>query len=82
MYAFYFNNTFENAHNAQADVNATVKCYQKLAVAIDTSGSISIEHLNMFFSEIHGIWRQGAEVVVIESDSKVQRYYPYKGKLP
>jgi DNA polymerase III epsilon subunit-like protein len=30
LYAFYFNTNFDNAHNAQADVNATVKCYQKL----------------------------------------------------
>ena len=30
LYSFYFNKTFENAHNAQADVEATVKCYQKL----------------------------------------------------
>lgn len=54
--------------------------HQKLVVAIDTSGSIQDEHLNLFFSEIHGIWKQGAEIQIIECDTEVKRVYPYTGK--
>lgn len=59
-----------------------IKRFQKMAVAIDTSGSVSDDQLSLFFSEIHGMWRQGAEIVVIECDAAVQRHYPYRGKLP
>lgn len=59
-----------------------VQRFQRMAVAVDTSGSISDHDLSDFFSEIHGIWRQGAEVTIIECDATVQRTYPYTGKLP
>lgn len=59
-----------------------VKRYQKLAVAIDTSGSVSDADLSAFFAEIDGIHRQGAEIKVIECDAAVQRTYDYKGCLP
>ena len=59
-----------------------IKRLQHLAVAIDTSGSVSDDCLSMFFAEIHAIWRQGASIDVIECDAEVQRVYPYKGKLP
>ncbi len=55
---------------------------QRLAVVIDTSGSISEEVLEVFFREIHGIWRNDAEVMVVECDAAVQRSYPYKGQTP
>ena len=55
---------------------------QKIAVAVDTSGSISEDNLKLFFNEIHSIWRNGAEIEVIECDSKVQQTYNYKGKFP
>ena len=59
-----------------------IKRFQKLAVAIDTSGSVDDIQLNLFFSEIHGMWRQGAEVEIIECDAAIQRHYSYKGKFP
>jgi len=59
-----------------------IKRFQKMAVAIDTSGSVSDDQLNIFFSEIHGMWRNGAEVEIIECDAAIQRHYPYRGKLP
>lgn len=55
---------------------------QRLAVVIDTSGSISEGVLEVFFREIHGIWKNDADVVVIECDAAVQTTYPYKGKAP
>jgi predicted metal-dependent peptidase len=51
-------------------------------VAIDTSGSIADDDLSGFFAEVHGLWRQGAEVTVIECDAAVQRAWTYRGKLP
>ena len=59
-----------------------IKRSQKIAVAIDTSGSINIDDFNIFFSEIYFMWKNGAEIVIIECDSAVQRTYPYQGKLP
>ena len=59
-----------------------IKRYQRLAVAIDTSGSIKEDDFVIFFSEIHSIWKQGAEIEVIECDAEVQRKYSYRGKLP
>ncbi|WP_167020637.1 VWA-like domain-containing protein [Chitinophaga sp. Cy-1792] len=55
---------------------------QKLLVAIDTSGSIAASEVSAFFNEIHHLWRQGAEIMVVECDAKVQHAYPYKGQLP
>jgi predicted metal-dependent peptidase len=59
-----------------------VQRLSRLAVAIDTSGSIADEDLSRFFSEVHGMWRAGADVVVMECDARVQRIYPYRGKPP
>lgn len=56
-----------------------VRRFERLAVAVDTSASVSDAVLAEFFGEIHGIWRQGAEVHVIECDARVQRAYPYRG---
>ena len=28
------------------------------------------------------MWRQGAEIEIIECDAAVQRHYPYKGEFP
>jgi predicted metal-dependent peptidase len=55
---------------------------QRLAVVIDTSGSIGDDVLEVFFREIHGIWKNDAEVMVVECDADVQRAYEYKGKTP
>jgi predicted metal-dependent peptidase len=59
-----------------------VKRYQRMAVVVDTSGSVPDADLSRFFAEIHGIWRQGAEVDIIECDAQVQKSYPYRGQMP
>ena len=59
-----------------------VKQFQKIAVAVDTSGSISDADLCVFFTEIDAMYRQGAEIEVIECDAEVQRTYNYNGQLP
>lgn len=54
----------------------------KVAVAVDTSGSISNDQLKLFWSEIRWIWRNGAIVDVFECDTKVSERSPiaFKGK--
>ncbi|MBI5513425.1 MAG: hypothetical protein HY909_06620 [Deltaproteobacteria bacterium] len=59
-----------------------VKRYQRMAVVVDTSGSISDEDLSEFFTEIHALWRQGADVTVLEADAAVQHVWTYAGRLP
>ncbi|MDB4671330.1 VWA-like domain-containing protein [Pirellulaceae bacterium] len=59
-----------------------IKRFQKLLVAIDTSGSIDTDALELFFSEVRGMWRNGAEVMVVECDCDVQRIYSYRGNTP
>ena len=55
---------------------------QRLLVAIDTSGSIGQDDLNLFFNEIFHLWRSGAQVDILETDTKVYRRYPYRGATP
>lgn len=55
---------------------------QKLAVIVDTSGSIAPVELKNFFSEIYHIWKRGADVVVVECDTEIREIYPYRGRNP
>lgn len=59
-----------------------VKRFQRLAVVVDTSGSINESSLGEFFTEVRAIWRQGSEVTIIEADNKVRASWPYTGKAP
>lgn len=52
-----------------------------LAVAIDTSGSISDAQLKIFFSEIMWLWRNGVKITIYECDCRLGRIYPFKGKF-
>lgn len=55
-----------------------IKRLNRVAVVIDTSGSIDNDTLMMFMAEIEGIRRTGAEITVIESDCEVQNIYSYR----
>lgn len=55
---------------------------QRIFVAVDTSASIREEELRLFFTEIHHLWRTGAEVTVVECDTSIGRVYPYRGSTP
>ena len=59
-----------------------VRRLRRIAVVLDTSGSIETEVIEMFFAEIRAIWRSGASVEVIECDAQVQRSYPFDGRAP
>lgn len=59
-----------------------IKKLKKLLIAIDTSGSIRKNDLEDFFSEIYHVWRQGAEIKVVECDTKIQKEFDYVGRTP
>ena len=59
-----------------------IKRYQRILVAIDTSGSINEDEYGVFFKEINSMWKQGGEIDIIECDATVQNKYKYRGKLP
>jgi predicted metal-dependent peptidase len=55
---------------------------QRMAVCVDTSGSIDDEVLADFFAEIHHLWRAGAEIMVLEVDARLHRTWRYVGTPP
>jgi len=59
-----------------------VKRFHRLAVVVDISGSVTDELLGEFFAEIHAMWRQGSEVVIVEADATVQQTWTYRGQRP
>lgn len=59
-----------------------IKRFQRILVAIDTSGSINEDEFGVFFNEIHKMWKQGGEIDIIECDASVQNHYKYRGKSP
>ncbi len=59
-----------------------VKRLHRLAVILDTSGSVKEDALGDFFAEVRAIWRQGSEVVVIEADNRVRTTWEFRGDIP
>lgn len=59
-----------------------IKNRQKILVAIDTSGSINNKDLAEFFGELYHVWRQKAEIFVVECDTHIHKTYFYKGIAP
>lgn len=59
-----------------------LKRVSKLAVVIDTSGSIDKDTIAQFFAEIHEIYKNGAEITIVECDADIKKYYSYRGKIP
>ena len=55
---------------------------QKLLIAIDTSGSVNDDELKEFFGELYHIWKQGAEIYVVECDTAIHNHYFYNGRPP
>ena len=50
----------------------------RVAIGIDTSGSIDGYSLAMFFSELYWIHRQGAQITVFECDCQIGREYDFR----
>jgi len=79
----YIKSTIKRASKRYGSVpGIKVKRKQKMLVAIDTSGSVSNEDLKRFFQEVHHIWKQGVEVMVVECDVEIHNKYLYKGRAP
>jgi len=52
-----------------------IKRLQHIAVAIDTSGSIGENTLQLFWNEIIGIQKAGAKITIIECDCEIQNVW-------
>ena len=52
-----------------------------ILIAIDTSGSVNNQELCDFFSEINHIYRAGANIEIIECDTRITNQYKYTGKF-
>jgi predicted metal-dependent peptidase len=57
-----------------------IKRIQHIAVAIDTSGSIDENTLQLFWTEIIGIQKTGAKITIIESDCEIQKVWELNRK--
>lgn len=51
----------------------------EIMIGVDTSGSVSTEDLNDFFSEVNHIYKSGVKVTVVECDTKITNIFEYKG---
>lgn len=79
----YIKNTIQKASKRYGTTpGIKLKHRQRLMVAVDTSGSVSDEDLKEFFSEIYHIWKQGAEIHIVECDTQIAKAYNYKGVPP
>lgn len=59
-----------------------VRRRHQVVVAVDTSGSITDAMLALVFAEIHQLYRQGAEITVVECDAVVHDTWAYRGQPP
>ena len=57
------------------------KPFATLVVALDTSGSISTEELEVFVSELKHIARNGNRIYVIQCDYEIQDVQLFRGKI-
>jgi len=79
----YIKNTIRRPSRRYGTVpGIKIKRRNRLLVAIDTSGSVQQKELLEFFSEIYFIWRQGAEIQIVECDTQIHKTYNYKGTPP
>lgn len=62
--------------------NAGVQHKKKVSilVAVDTSGSVSSNELQDFFSEIQYVYKAGARVTILECDTRINKIVEYDGK--
>lgn len=79
----YLKNTIQRASKRYGTTpGIKIKRRQKIQVNVDTSGSVSDEDLKEFFSEIYHIWKNGADIHVVECDTQVQAAYNFTGQPP
>ena len=79
----YIKNTIRRASKRYGTVpGIKIKRRNRLLLAIDTSGSVLDKELIEFFSEIYFIWRQGADIQIVECDTHIHNTFKYKGVTP
>lgn len=79
----YLKNTIRRPSRRYGTVpGIKLKRRNRLLLAIDTSGSIQQDELLAFFSEIYFIWKQGAEIRIVECDTAIHKTYDYRGSPP
>lgn len=59
-----------------------IKKKNKLLIAVDTSASINLDELALFFCEIYHVYKEGADILVVECDVQIGSQYVYKGQAP
>jgi len=50
----------------------------KLAIGIDTSGSVSDQMISLFFNELYWIGRNDADITIFEIDTEIKREYSFR----
>ena len=79
----YLKNTIQKASKRYGTTpGIKIKRRQKIQIIVDTSGSVSDDDLKEFFSEIYHIWKNGADIHVVECDTAIQATYNYTGQPP
>ena len=79
----YIKNTIRRPSKRYGTVpGIKIKRRNKLLIVIDTSASINMSELEEFYKELYYIWRQGAQIRVVDCDTKIAQYYDYKGVTP
>jgi predicted metal-dependent peptidase len=56
-----------------------IRKQSRILVALDTSRSIKAADLKLFFKEINLLWKQKAEIKVVECDTHIRQEYNYEG---
>lgn len=79
----YLQNTLKKASKRYGTIpGIKIRKRQKILVAIDTSGSVNLDDLQEFFGEMYHIWKEQAEITVVECDTAIHHVYNYNGKMP
>lgn len=79
----YLQNTLKKVSKRYGTIpGIKIKKRQKILVAVDTSGSVNLQDLQEFFGEMYHIWKEKAEITVVECDTDIHHVYNYHGKMP
>lgn len=64
----------------QDNPSSKIKLKKNILCAIDTSGSVSLEELGEFMSEIYNLWKFGHTITILCADTTIYDPYIYKGE--
>ncbi len=59
-----------------------IKRQHRLLLALDTSGSVREEEINLFFREINRLHKNKLEIEIVECDAAIQQRYLFSGNFP